>query len=452
MGITMRYRRPLTFVLSLSCAAAAAPPINGRLLTVGLSQPVYVTHMPGHPSALHVVQRGGLIRIVDAETGAISPAPFLDLRSVVRVVGDGGLLCAAFAPDFSDSGFVYVYYTGQPDSGGTIARYSVDPVTRLADPGSAHIVLRYSRPANGHNGGWIGFSPRDGMLYLAAGDGGTAANPDPTNAAQTLTGNIQGKILRIDPRSDGFPADDDRNYAVPPDNPFVGLPGDDEIWAYGLRNPWRCSFDRATGDLWIADVGQADYEEINIETVATPPGRNYGWRCLEGPRCTNYDGCVCQPEGTTSPAFAYNHAVGQSITGGYVYRGGAIPGLVGSYVFADFQTPGVFVLSPSLMFEDVTAGVDPGDPRIITSPASFGEDEAGELYIVNFFEGTLIKLVPPSCPADFNGDGGVDGGDIEAFYLAWEPADPSADVNHDGGIDGADVAFFFIVWEAGGCG
>lgn len=336
-------------------------------------------------------------------------------------------------------------------------RFHADPVTHIADPASGQLILTYPRNPGGQNGGWIGISPINGYLYLSSGDGGTATNPDPVNASQTITGGqFQGKMLRLDVSGpDDFPADPDKNYRIPPDNPFVGIEGDDEIWDYGLRNAWRCSFDRATGDLWIADVGQDGYEEIDVEPAGDRGGHNYGWRCVEGPACTSYSGCIC-PFPSVPPYFSYDHTVGQSITGGVIYRGEAIPGLVGKYLFADFQLPKVFVLTPGAapVFEDVSGDLEPGGGEILTNLAAIGEDQDGEVYMADFFNAVILRIEPDAaepCIADFNQDGGVDGADVEAFFLSWEAGDPASDVNRDGGIDGGDVEFFFGRWETGSC-
>jgi glucose/arabinose dehydrogenase len=509
----------------------------------GLAQPVAIVPMPGDASHIYVVQRAGRVSSVDTATGFVDPAAWLDVTSLVRVYGDGGLLGLAFAHDFQNSGLFYVYFTRAPDSYGVIMQFHADPSTHVVDGGSGHVILAYPRNPGGHNGGWIGVSPVDHYLYLSSGDGGTAADPDPINASQTITGGqFQGKMLRIDPTGDDFPLDSSRNYRIPPTNPFVGTIADPEIWAYGLRNAWRCSFDRATGDLWMGDVGQDAFEEINVEPSGSSGGRNYGWRCVEGPQCTGYSGCTCPLAGSVPPYLAYDHTVGQSITGGVVYRGQAIPGLVGQYVCADWSAFKLFVVAPGAapVLEDVTAAVEPGGTPLLSYIAAIGEDSAGEIYLADWLHGRVLKLLPgnsgacclpadgcdirsqamcesiggyfagrgttcdvapcqrltgacctpsgcvvtsqalcqstsgaywtglfttcedrdldgiadicaaqPGCLADFNQDGGVDGADVEAFFLAWEAGVTEADVNFDGGVDGADIESFFLRWEAG---
>ncbi|MCX5688690.1 MAG: PQQ-dependent sugar dehydrogenase [Planctomycetota bacterium] len=494
--MTTRHIRSF-MVIACACAAAglaeAAPPMTVRIVATGLSQPVAIAAMPTDSTHLYVAQRAGTIARIDTATGQVDPTPFLNITSSVRAFGDGGLLGLVFDPAFASTGYFYVYYTRQPDSQGTLVRYHVDPFTGRAEPASASLIFTYPRDAGGHNGGWIGISPRDGFLYLSSGDGGTAVNPDPINAAQTITGGqFQGKMLRLDPSGDDYPLDADRNYRIPASNPFVATAADPEIWSYGLRNAWRCSFDRATGDLWMADVGQDDFEEINVERAGEAGGRNYGWRCQEGFSCTGYGGCQCPIPGSTDPFLAYDHTIGQSITGGYVYRGAAIPGLEGSYLCADWQTARLFVVAPSAtpVLEDVTAQVEPGGTPLLTYIASFGEAANGELYMADWLHGRVLKLVsrvagacciagtcqvltegacnaaggvfsgtgtacddlgicPSPCEADFNQDGGVDGSDIESFFVTWETGDAAADVNVDGGVDGSDIEYFFVRWEAG---
>lgn len=482
----------------LSCmvapSAVAAPPMVLRTHSTGLQQPLAITHAPGDASTLYVLQRLGKVAAIDAASGAVRSLAWLDLTSIVRAVGDGGMLGIAFDPAFAQSGHLYLYFTRQPDSQGTLMRFTVNPTTRVPDPASGVVILTHARATGGHNGGWIGFSPLDGLLYLGLGDGGTGTDADPLNGAQTLQGlPFLGKVLRIDPSGDDFPLDPARNYRIPPSNPFVGTTNDPEIWAYGLRNPWRCSFDRATGDLWIADVGHDLYEELNVERAGHAGGSNYGWKCMEGPVCTPFGACgPCPVPGLTLPTFAYDHDLGHSITGGVVYRGSAIPGLVGRYVFADWADGKMFTLRASAAsgFEEVTSMVEPGGAALVYTIAAIGEDASGELYLADWLRGRLLKLVPrplgacclpdgscqtlseatcqgasglyagdgttceesctpPACIGDFNQDGGVDGSDIFAFFEAWQQGDASADVSQDGGVDGTDVEAFFVRWEAG---
>jgi hypothetical protein len=244
------------------------------------------------------------------------------------------------------------------------------------------------------------FGP-DGYLYIATGDGGDRFDPD--NNAQDITDNLLGKILRIDVNGDDFPADPNRNYAIPPDNPFVDAEGDDEIWAYGLRNPWRNSFDSETGDLYIADVGQFVIEEINVQPADSAGGENYGWDCMEGSSCTAEATCTCNDDSLTGPVHVYNHNSGRcSISGGFVYRGCAIPDLTGTYFFADYCSAQIF----SLRYEngavsdlrERTAELAPGGGLSIDGISSFGRDSDGEIYICDIFGGEVFKIVPDGTP------------------------------------------------------
>ena len=252
------------------------------------SWPVYAGSPPGDTNRLFVAESNtGLIKVVDLNTRTTSPTPFLSITTLpTQLYSEQGLLGMAFDPNFSTNGYFYVDYTGN-DAQIHVVRYRVqgDPATSLiADPNSAQTVLTIDHPGQAHNAGWLAFGPKDGYLYVGVGDGGNEDDTGPghtpdTGNAQDITDNLLGKILRIDVHGDDFPTDPNRNYAIPPSNPFVGKTGDDEIWAYGLRNPWRNSFDRQTGDLWIGDVGQNTREEIDFQSASSPGGENYGWRC-----------------------------------------------------------------------------------------------------------------------------------------------------------------------------
>jgi hypothetical protein len=310
-----------------------------------------------------------------------------------------------------------VNYTAAVTGATIVARYTVsagDP--NVADAGSATTILTVAQPAANHNGGWLGFGP-DGYLYVNLGDGGGAN--DPGNRGQDITDNLLGKILRLDVDGDDFPADPNRNYAIPPSNPFVGVTGDDEIWAYGLRNPWRASFDRATGDFYIGDVGQDFREEIDVQPAASAGGENYGWRLREGtiatptplPPATPVGGP--KPPGAIDPIYDYPHGSGDlegiSVTGGYVYRG-PVASLRGRYVFADFLTSRIWTLrwdrSDPAGFDgtNYTDFVDFGDdPRFVPDVGSlslitsFGEDAAGNLYMTTL-GGDVFRVTALAAP------------------------------------------------------
>lgn len=340
-----------------------------------LSNPLWVTSPPDDPR-LFVVEQTGTVRIV--ADGALLPAPFLDVSDRITTQGsEQGLLGLAFHPDYAANGTCYAYYT---DTGGTVtvSRFTVTDDPDVADPASESVVLTQEKPFENHNGGAIVFGP-DGYLYLGLGDGGSAGDPD--RNAQNL-GTRLGKLLRIavDPAADGFTA--------PDDNPFVGQDGAlPEIWAYGLRNPWRISFDRGTGDLWIADVGQDEWEEIDVQPAGSPGGENYGWDLREATHDFEVDGRPT--DGLVAPVLEYSHSEGVSVTGGYVYRGAAIPDLVGTYLYADFAT--------GLLWGAVPAGEG---AYVASLPietgfniSSFGEDVDGELYMTLFDNGEGGRVV-----------------------------------------------------------
>jgi glucose/arabinose dehydrogenase len=344
----------------------------------GLSFPLYLTAPAGDPR-LFIVEKTGAIRIV--KDGALLPTPFLSLVGRVTTGGEQGLLGLAFDPAYATNGRFVVHYTD--GSGNTVVSMfhvsAGDP--DQADPASEAVLLTAEQPFENHNGGQILFGP-DGMLYIGLGDGGSEG--DPGGRSQSLT-DLLGDILRVDVSSG-------TSYTVPPDNPFVGqADARPEVWSYGLRNPWRFSFDPATGDLYIADVGASDWEEVDVVTPAAGAGRaaNFGWNVTEGRHCRVTSGC--DPAAFTLPVLEYSHDEGCSITGGFVYRGAAIPALQGHYFYADFCRGWV----RSFRFQDGQAT----EPQQWTALApggtipSFGQDAAGELYILTA-EGGVFRIVP----------------------------------------------------------
>ena len=361
-----------------------------EIITTGLNSPVFLTAAPGDNARLFVVEKAGAIRIIDLATHQVLPTPFLDLTSEINPAGEQGLLGLAFHPDFDANRFFYVYLS---NLGGDseVRRYTAPVGTpNAADPASALIILRVDQPAGrtNHKAGWLGFG-QDGFLYAALGDGGGAG--DPSQNGQN-TGTLLGKILRIDVDADDFPADTARNYGIPLGNPFAGGGGLAEIWAYGLRNPFRNSFDRLTGDLYIADVGQGRREEVNVATAASGGGAgvNYGWDTMEGTLCFE-PALGCTTGGLALPVLEYDHGQGCSITGGYVYRGGAIAGLQGTYFYGDFCQG--FVRSFRLLNGQATERTEwpllnPGSEL-----TSFGEDASGELYMTTL-RGDVYRIVP----------------------------------------------------------
>lgn len=352
----------------------------------GFSQPLYLTSPAGDTNRLFIVeQSSAAIKII--KNGAVLPTPFLNIDPKVGSGGEGGLLGLAFHPNYASNGYFYVNYTD--NSGDTVvARYKVSANPDVADPGSEQIVMTVDQPFSNHNGGMLAFSPNDDHLYIGLGDGGSSF--DPGNRAQD--GNTElGKMLRID-------VGNGETFSAAANNPFDNNPSFlDTIWALGFRNPWRYSFDRLNGDMYIGDVGQGSREEISFQPGNSTGGENYGWRCMEGTECTGLSGCTCNSPALTIPIHDYTHSGGNcSITGGYVYRGAAIPDLDGTYFFADFCTGKIwsFVRSGNTVtqFTDRTAELKPITGETINNISSFGEDDKGEIYIVDR-DGEIFKIV-----------------------------------------------------------
>jgi glucose/arabinose dehydrogenase len=345
----------------------------------GFTRPLFLTSAGDESGRLFVLEQGGRVWIV--RDGAALPTPFLDISALVSTsANERGLLGLAFHPDYADNGVFYVHYSGrQPDGDTVLARYRVSADNPdAADPASAEIIFTQAQPYANHNGGQIAFGP-DGYLYLGLGDGGSAG--DPRNLAQTPDV-LLGKLLRLD-------VDSSATYAAPPDNPAftVNAALAPEVWAWGLRNPWRFSFDRATGDLYIADVGQNQWEEINFQPADSAGGENYGWRVFEG---THRFSNEAEPAGHVLPIFEYSHAEGCSVTGGYVYRGAALPALDGVYFFADYCYGRIWATYQDADGAFQTAVFIPDTDMIISS---FGLDDAGELYVIDHGQGRVLKLI-----------------------------------------------------------
>ena len=375
----------LPFLLLLfffSAHLSAQPQVELRPWKSGFNQPLGIVH--AGDDRLFIVEQRGLIKIIDGDENVLE-TPFLDLSDQVSQSGfERGLLGLAFHPDYSENGYFFVNYTRQSDGNTVVSRFSVgDNNPDAADPESEIQLFTVDQPFSNHNGGQLLFGP-DGYLYIALGDGGSAG--DPQNNAQDLT-TMLGKMLRID-----VEVDEDGGYSIPDDNPFVNDANAlDEIWAYGLRNPWRNSFDRLTGDFWIGDVGQNEREEINLQEAGSTGGENYGWRCYEGNLAYNTDGCPGE-EKVVFPVYDYPHAVSGctgSVTGGYVYRGAMYNGLFGEYLFADYCTGKLYHISPTAEgFEGEELG-----EYDATEYTTFGEDRHGELYIALSGAGEINKVV-----------------------------------------------------------
>jgi len=369
---------------------ASGVQLASRLVVSGLVQPVHVGAPRLDPRRLFVVEQGGRIRILKDEV--LLPDAFLDITSKVSCCQERGLLSVAFHPDFKANGRFFVYYTNS-DGNLVIARYQVSADPDVADPSSEQILLTIPHPTYGnHNGGQLAFGP-DGYLYAGTGDGGGAG--DPFGNAQNTTA-LLGKLLRLDVNVESPPF-----YAAPPDNPFVapGNAGRDEIWAYGLRNPWRFSFDRGSGDLYIGDVGQDTWEEVDVQPAGSAGGVNYGWNVFEGRHCFAPT-CPNPPDGFTMPVLEYTHNTACSITGGFVYRGCRMPDLRGTYFYSDYcecfmRTFQGVSGGDAQNRADRTAELRPGGGRTFDHIVSFGEDARGELYIVDY-DGEIFEIVPGS--------------------------------------------------------
>jgi glucose/arabinose dehydrogenase len=361
-----------------SVQANTPPAPEGLTLTPfvdGLELPVFITPVIGSNDKYFVLEKVGRVRVV--ENGEVLEQPVLDIQDLVSTGNEQGLLGIALHPDYQSNGYIYINYTDNANTGTgpqntQIVRYTVS--NDVADPASAKTILTVEQPHSNHNAGMIAFGP-DGYLYIVLGDGGSGG--DPYNLGQNMN-ELLGKMLRID-------VDNGDPYAIPEDNPFVGQEGvRPEIWTVGWRNPWRFSFDRETGDMWLGDVGQNAYEEISFQ-AAGQGGGNYGWRCYEATH--EYDLSEnCEGKEFIDPVLEYDHSQGASVTGGYVYRGSAIPDLQGRYVFGDFTNGYIWFASQqngtwtSTLWQDTDLNI-----------SSFGEDADGELFVIDY-GGTIYRL------------------------------------------------------------
>ena len=431
---------------------ASAQTVDTVRIANGLSRPVFATAPKADYNRLFVVEQFsgsvGRVRIINIPANTLNPTPFLSVTPVATG-NEQGLLGLAFHPNFLDNGYFFVNYTN--GSGTTIiARYQANApfaTSTTANAASATTVLTITQPFSNHNGGWIGFAPNDteGLLFVGTGDGGSAN--DPGNRAQNIN-DLLGKMLRIDvDGADNIPGNDDDDgiigmtqppYTSPSDNPFAGpTAGRDEIWATGLRNPWRNSFDRLDSRLFIGDVGQNAIEEVSVAAL-NASGVNYGWRCMEGNNCTGLTGCTCNAAALRRPVLQYSHAGGAcSITGGYVYRGCAVPAIYGQYFYADYCSAQIF--SNAYAGDGTvaagasttrTAELAPGGGLSIGSITSFGEDAYGELYICDQ-AGEIFKVVS-SVLVDCNANLVSDACDIDV--------DHTLDTNSNGVIDSCERA------------
>ncbi len=422
-------RRMISLCLALALAAPLLAQTTVRI-AAGLARPLFVTHAPGDYERIFILeQHEARVRVFNLTTNTLEARPFLDIDSIVVSSGnERGLLGLAFHPDYQSNGYFYLSYNNNSGTS-VISRYIVsnDPDSAMAT--SRLNILTQTQPYENHNGGCIQFGP-DGYLYIGFGDGGSGE--DPQNNGQN-TNTLLGKMLRIDVDS----TDAGLNYGIPDDNPFVGVPGyRAEIWSFGWRNPWRWSFDRVTGDMYIADVGQYTWEEVNVEAASDTGGGNYGWRCREAYACTGWGGCDCNNPTLIYPVTAYHHDFGCSITGGYVYRGCAIPSLYGTYFYADYCSATIwsFVWDGTNGTTDSTNWTADFDPAVgsIAGISSFGEDAYGELYICDLFGGEVFKVIPDSL-IDCNSNNIADACDIASGN--------SLDIDSDGLPDECDDCF-----------
>lgn len=528
----------LVALAGLALAAPARGQFAGLTVMTGLSRPVFVTAPPGDYSRLFILEKGGNVRVADITT---NPLPTVAATPVLTVAITGntnasderGLLGLAFHPQFLSNGRFYINYTATNASSQLVTRIAEvtmrDPVSlaptpraNVADPASLRILMEFTQPQSNHNGGWMGFGP-DGNLYISQGDGGdsyddAAGHTAPGGNGQDITRPL-GKMLRINVDGVGAVPFDGQiggvanAYRVPADNPFAGATaGRDEIWAYGLRNAWRPSFDRLTGDLWISDVGQDFVEEINFQpaitaqNIATVRGRNYGWRCFEGTipvvnsaLAAGYNNNACPASfegsfggvnyvgpvgefvhpGTTPPAtpsrIVASVASACSITGGYVYRGCAVPELRGQYLFTDYCAGRVYRSGLNAAQTQMTAATElaqvwagfampagaatvPAITRPVVSLVSFGEDAYGEVYIVDQPGGRVFKIIPVATSrvplgntdADRNGIVTID--DIFVFLNQWFAQDGRANFDRVGTAPTIDDIFQYLnAWFRGSC-
>jgi glucose/arabinose dehydrogenase len=362
---------------------SVAPVLGVQRVFPALSfvSPVALLQAPGDSSRWFVVEQAGIVRAFDNTPAASATTPFVDIHTQVTSGGETGLLGMAFHPHFPADPRVFLSYT----TGNLVSRISEFSSTdggATLDPGSERVLISVNQPESNHNGGNLAFGP-DGFLYIGMGDGGSGG--DPFNNAQD-NNSLLGKILRIDVESAPDPG---LAYAIPTTNPFVQTAGfRGEIWALGLRNPWRFSFDRLTGDLYIGDVGQGSFEEVDFQAAGSAGGQNYGWRIMEGAHC--FDPAICSQAGLVLPVAEYDHGQGCSITGGFVYRGQAFPALQGFYLYADFCTGRFWGLKrDGSAWQNSILLVEPH------SISSFGEDEAGNLYAADLAAGVVYEIVVP---------------------------------------------------------
>ncbi|GJM18197.1 MAG: hypothetical protein DHS20C14_04100 [Phycisphaeraceae bacterium] len=448
--------------VALCSSPVAAQPFEAELVASGLARPVAVVPPPDGSGRVFIVEQRtgsgntavGHIRVMDA-AGTVLPADFISID--VRGASEQGLLGLTFHPDFATNRRLFVNYS-QRNTGDTVVAEiladSTDP--NVAQVGSLNTIMLIDQPDTNHNGGWIEFGP-DGYLYIACGDGGSGNDPwGALGNGQNLSTKL-GSMLRVDVDGDDFPGDANNDYAVPADNPFVGIAGADEaIWAYGLRNPWRNDFDPQTGDLYIADVGQFNREEVNHQPASSAGGENYGWRKWEGTRLNFAGDPGPDAVDTTFPVDEYTHGspeFGCSITGGVVCRTQTLPDLWGEFIFADFCSDRVYALrntASGWVRENITADIVP-DAGSVSGIGGFGRDAQGRVYVCSLFSGTIHRITQPGiCGlADINESGNLNLDDVDALVAAFIASGADADLDQNGLWNVDDIDLFVASFLAG---
>ncbi|MEZ6317774.1 MAG: PQQ-dependent sugar dehydrogenase [Phycisphaerales bacterium] len=441
---------------ALTAATALAQPFQAERVLTGFIRPVAVVAPPDGSGRYFVVEQRigstGTLRVVHPGH-ILEPNPFATFT--VATSSEQGLLGLAFHPDFANNRRLFVNYT-RPDGDTVVQELRADPADPdIAEAGSAKTILIVDQPDSNHNCGWLTFGP-DGYLYIGFGDGGSGNDPwGPIGNAQNLE-TLLGSMIRIDVDGDDFPADPDRNYAIPADNPFVD--GDpltaDEIWAYGLRNPWRNDFDPMTGDLYIADVGQGQREEVDYQPASSTGGENYGWRKWEGTRL-NFSGDP-DPGPVVFPVTEYNHSspdFGCAITGGVVVRSCDLADLYGEFLYADYCSNRFYTVHNTVngwITEEITSQITP-DVGSLSNVSAFGRDADGNVYICTL-GGSIYHLTSDrNGLADVDHSGVLNLDDVNTFAAAFVSGAPAADINQDGAFNLDDVNLFAAAFVAGGC-
>lgn len=459
-----------TLLFALSFCALVALPLRAAITGVDFiaevgSDPLAAVAAPGDADHLYVAQRDGVVRVLDLQTSSLLNDPLVTVPGVDQL-GEGGLLGMAFHPEFQNNGKFYVHATLDPGDANpgqfnpylsTILEYTVSGADPLIVDSAPRTVLEVQQPFANHNGGWIGFNPAasgsaESYLYVTMGDGGDGST------GQTLTGDLLGTVLRIDVDGDDFPADDSRNYAIPASNPFVGITGEDEIFAYGLRNPFRANFDRQNGDLWIGDVGEGAREEIDVIRGDSLGGENFGWDACEGLVSSGACDTLKATPGSNviDPVYDYSHNSqgpsapefrGVSVIGGVVYRG-PDPEVHGRYLFGDVFAQEEYFWSldaadPVGSVQRLESELFPGEEgNTIGGPVSFGEDADGNVYILTRWGGIFRIVTDATISADFDRNGVVDALDLATLLDGYGAENPSffqGDSNVDGIVSGADL-------------